>query len=164
VTLLEYGDFQCPYCGHAAPTIAKMLEHLPDELRYVFRHLPLNDVHDNAQLAAEAAEAAGAQGRFWEMHDLLLANQDALAPGDLHRYAEQLGLDVDRFAEDVRRRRNAPRIARDVQSADASGVAGTPTFFINGRRHQGVYDIDTLTGAVKAAAGARVPAGAAASR
>jgi protein-disulfide isomerase len=159
VTLLEYGDFECPYCGHAEPTIVQMLEHLPDELRYVFRHLPLSDVHNNAQLAAEAAEAAGAQGRFWGMHDLLLAHQDALTVGDLRRYAEEIGLDVDRFAEDVRRRRHAPRIARDVQSADASGVAGTPTFFINGRRHRGVYDIDTLTRAVKAAAGVRVPAG-----
>jgi Na+/H+ antiporter NhaA len=152
VTLLEYGDYECPYCGHAAPTIGKLLDHLGDEVRYVFRHLPLNDVHPSAELASEAAEAAGAQGAFWEMHDRLLANQDALAPTDLYRHASELGLDMNRFSDDVRHRRHAQRIADDVQSADASGVSGTPTFFINGRRHQGVYDIDTLTRAVKAAA------------
>jgi Na+/H+ antiporter NhaA/2-hydroxychromene-2-carboxylate isomerase len=152
VTLLEYGDFECPYCGHAAPVIDQLLEKLGDELRYVFRHLPLTDVHPNAQMAAEAAEAAGAQGAFWEMHDRLLTNQDALAPSDLYRHASDLGLDLDRFSEDLRRRRHAARVAEDVRSADASGVSGTPTFFVNGRRHQGVYDIDTLTRAVKAAA------------
>ncbi len=151
VTLLEYGDFECPYCAHASPVIAKLLDHLPDELRYVFRHLPLSDVHPSAQLASEAAEAAGAQGRYWDMHDRLLTG-DALGPSDLYRAAADLGLDLDQFSEDLRHRRHAPRIARDVQSADASGVSGTPTFFINGRRHQGVYDIDTLTQAVKRAA------------
>jgi protein-disulfide isomerase len=132
--------------------IDHLLTHLGDDLRYVFRHLPLNDVHPFAQLASEAAEAAGEQTDYWTMHDRLLANQDALAPPDLYRHAADLGLDVDRFSDDLRRRRYAPRVARDVQSADASGVSGTPTFFINGRRHQGVYDIDTLTRAVKAAA------------
>jgi Na+/H+ antiporter NhaA len=150
VTLLEYGDFECPYCGAAAPIIAKLLEHL--ELRYVFRHLPLTDVHPNAQTAAEAAEAAGAQGRFWEMHDRLMSNQDALAPRDLYRHAADLGLDLDRFSDELRRRRHAARIAEDVRSADSSGVSGTPTFFINGRRHLGVYDEATLAQAVKAAA------------
>jgi Na+/H+ antiporter NhaA len=152
VTLVEYGDYECPYCGDAAPTIQKLLAHLPDELRYVFRHLPLSDVHPDAQGAAEAAEAAAAQDRFWEMHDLLMDNQDSLRPMDLYRDADAIGLDLDRFGEDLRRRRYAPRVAQDVQTADASGVSGTPTFFINGRRHQGVYDIDTLTQAVKQAA------------
>jgi Na+/H+ antiporter NhaA len=152
VTLLEYGDYECPYCGHAAPVIGKLLDHLGDELRYVFRHLPLTDVHPNAQLASEAAEAAGAQGAYWEMHDRLLDHQDALAPVDLYRHASELGLDLDRFSDDLRHRRFAHRVAADVQSADASGVSGTPTFFINGRRHQGVYDIDTLTRSVKTAA------------
>jgi protein-disulfide isomerase len=152
VTLVEYGDFECPYCGHAAPIVGKLLDHLPDELRYVFRHLPLNDVHPNAQLAAEAAEAAGAQGAFWDMHDRLLGNQDDLAPSDLYRHAADLGLDLNRFNDDLRHRRHAPRVAEDVQSADSSGVSGTPTFFINGRRHHGVYDVDTLTRAVKTAA------------
>ena len=153
VTLLEYGDFECPYCGHAAPVIDKLLEHVGDELRYVFRHLPLSDVHPNAQSASEAAEAAGAQGRFWEMHDVLMRSPDKLSPLDLYRHATALGLDLDRFSDDMRRRRHAGRVAQDVQSADASGVSGTPTFFINGRRHQGVYDMDTLTTAVKSAAG-----------
>lgn len=152
VTLIEYGDFECPYCGHAAPVIDKLLGNFGDELRYVFRHLPLNDVHPNAQSASEAAEAAGAQGRFWEMHDVLMRSPDELSPVDLYRHASELGLDLDAFTEDLRRRRHAGRIAHDVQSADASGVSGTPTFFINGRRHQGVYDIDTLTAAVKSAA------------
>jgi Na+/H+ antiporter NhaA len=152
VTLLEYGDFECPYCGHAAPVIGELLDHLPDELRYVFRHLPLTDVHPNGQIAAEAAEAAAAQGAFWEMHDRLMSNNEEVAPADLHRHAAALGLDEERFGEDLRRRRYAARVAEDVQSADASGVSGTPTFFVNGRRHQGVYDIDTLTRAVKNAA------------
>jgi Na+/H+ antiporter NhaA len=152
VTLLEYGDYECPYCGHAAPVIAKLLDHLGDELRYVFRHLPLSDVHPSAQLAAEAAEAAGAQNAYWDMHDRLLTHQDTLAPSDLYRHAAALGLDLNRFSDDLRRRHFAHRVARDVQSADASGVSGTPTFFVNGRRHQGVYDVDTLTRAVKAAA------------
>ncbi len=156
VTLLQYGDFECPYCAEAEPVIVKLLDHLPGELRYVYRHLPLTDVHPNAQLAAEAAEAASAQGAFWEMHDRLLAAQDALGPADLHRHAAELDLDVDRFAEDLRRRRHAGRVAEDVRSADESGVSGTPTFFVNGRRHQGVYDIATLTRAVKAAARAAV--------
>ena len=152
VTLLEYGDFECPYCGQAAPVIDKLLAHFGDELRYVFRHLPLNDVHPNAQSASEAAEAAAAQDRFWEMHDVLMRNPDKLAPLDLYRHASELGLDLEDFSDDLRRRRHAGRVAHDVRSADASGVSGTPTFFINGRRHQGVYDIDTLTAAVKAAA------------
>jgi Na+/H+ antiporter NhaA len=152
VTLLEYGDYECPYCGDAAPVIEKLRARLGNELRYVFRHLPLTDVHPNAQLAAEAAEAAAAQGAFWDMHDRLLTHQDALGPLDLHRYAAELGLDVDRFREELRRRHYARRVAEDVQTADASGVSGTPTFFINGRRHQGVYDVESLAKAVKAAA------------
>ena len=159
VTLLEYGDFECPYCGDAAPVIDRLLDKLSDEVRYVFRHLPLADVHPNAQVAAEAAEAAAEQGKFWEMHDRLLTHQQALAPADLFRYAADLSLDLDRFADDLRRRRHAPRVAEDVRSADASGVSGTPTFFVNGRRHHGVYDTDTLARAVKTAARTR-PAGA----
>jgi Na+/H+ antiporter NhaA len=152
VTLVEYGDFECPYCTRAAPVIEELLDRFTGELRYVFRHLPLNDVHPNAQAAAEASEAAAEQGAFWEMRERLLANPDELSPADLTRHAAELGLDVDDFAEDVRRRRHTHRIARDVQSADASGVSGTPTFFVNGRRHQGVYDVETLTREVKAAA------------
>lgn len=152
VTLIEYGDFECPYCGDAAPAIEQLLDRLQDELRYVFRHLPLNDVHPTAQLAAEASEAAGAQGAFWPMHDRMLANPSAVSPAEVERHASELQLDIERWSEDLRRRRFAPRIAEDVQSADASGVTGTPTFFVNGRRHTGVYDLDALTRAVKNAA------------
>ena len=151
VTLLEYGDFECPYCGRAEDVIRELLDSLGSDVRYVWRHLPLNDVHPRAQLAAEASEAAGAQGRFWEMHDVLLANQEDLRPGDLRRHAEELGLDMDRFTDDLSSHRHAGRVRADVVTADESGVSGTPTFFINGRRHYGVYDIDTLTEAVRAA-------------
>ena len=150
VTLLEYGDFECPYCGQAEPVVRALLANFGD-LRYVWRHLPLTDVHANAARSAEAAEAADRQGAFWPMHDVLLEHQRELRPVDLVRYAAELGLDVDRFREDLRRHVGADRVAEDVDSADSSGVAGTPTFFINGRRQYGAYDIDTLTAAVKTA-------------
>jgi Na+/H+ antiporter NhaA len=151
VTLVEYGDFECPFCGQAEPVVRELLASFDDDVRYVWRHLPLNDVHGSAQLAAEAVEAAAAQGSFWEMYDAFLAHQDALTPPDITRIANDLGLDLDRFWSDVRRHSYAPRVAEDVASADASGVSGTPSFFINGRRHQGAYDIDTLTSAVRTA-------------
>jgi protein-disulfide isomerase len=150
VTLVEYGDFECPYCGRAEPVVRELLADFGD-ITYVWRHLPLNDVHPRAQLAAEASEAAAAQGTFWEMHDLLLDHQDALRPKDLIGYAGELGLDVERFTEDLRRHAGAARVARDVDSADLSGVSGTPTFFVNGRRHHGAYDIETLSAAVRVA-------------
>ena len=150
VTLVEYGDFQCPYCGQAEPIIRELLSDFGD-LRYVWRHLPLSDVHSQAQIAAEASEAAAAQGQFWEMYDKLLANQDALMVRDLVRYAQELGLDVDAFREHLRKRKGAGRIAEDVESADLSSVSGTPSFFINGRRHYGAYDVDTLSAEVRAA-------------
>jgi Na+/H+ antiporter NhaA len=153
VTVVEYGDFECPYCGRAEPVVRQLLQEFGD-VRYVWRHLPLSDVHPNAQLAAEAAEAAAAQGAFWEMHDLLFQHQDALRPGDLIGYAQQLGLDVERFTDDLREHTGSARVAEDIDSADLSGVSGTPTFFINGRRHYGAYDIAALSKAVRAA-GAR---------
>jgi hypothetical protein len=149
LTLIEYGDFQCPYCGRAEAVTRDLLHAFGDDLAFVFRHLPLSDVHEHAEQAAEAAEAAGAQGKFWEMHDLLLAHQGSLELEDLARHAADLGLDVDRFSEDLLSRRFAMRVARDVESADESGVAGTPSFFINGRRHYGAYDIDSLTEALR---------------
>jgi Na+/H+ antiporter NhaA len=151
VTLVEYGDYECPYCGQAEVVIRQLLDDFGDELRYVWRHLPLSDVHLNAQMAAEAAEAAAAQGVFWPMHDSLLAEQDELTTTDLKRHAEELGLDVERFWDELRRREYAERVADDVASADTSGVAGTPSFFINGQRHQGAYDVETLGAAVRAA-------------
>jgi Na+/H+ antiporter NhaA len=150
VTIVEYGDFECPYCGQAEPALRELLTGHGD-VRYVWRHLPLNDVHSHAQLAAEAAEAAADQGAFWEMHDLLLRHQDRLQLRDLIRYAGDLRLDSERFGEHLRKRAGAARIAEDVDSADLSGVSGTPTFFINGRRHYGSYDITALTTAVLAA-------------
>jgi protein-disulfide isomerase len=150
VTVVEYGDFECPYCGRAEPAVRELLAAFGD-VRYVWRHLPLTDVHPRADAAAEAAEAAADQGAFWEMHDLLLDHQDALLASDLTGYAEQLGLDLDQFEEALRRRTGAARIAEDVDSADLSGVSGTPTFFINGRRHHGAYDIATLSAEARAA-------------
>jgi Na+/H+ antiporter NhaA len=150
VTVVEYGDFECPYCGQAEPIIRELLTDFGD-VRYVWRHLPLNDVHPNAQLAAEGSEAAAAQERFWEMHDVLLERQDALSGRDLMRYAEELGLDTDKFHEHLKKRKGSGRVIEDVESADLSGVSGTPTFFINGRRHYGAYDIATLSSEVRAA-------------
>jgi Na+/H+ antiporter NhaA len=151
VTLVEYGDFECPYCGQAEGVIRDLLTSFGDDMRYVWRNLPLQDVHPSAQLAAEAAEAAAAQGRFWEMHDLLLDHQGELTPRDLAGYARELGLDTERFTDEMRTREYAPRVSEDVASADESGVGGTPTFFINGRRHYGAYDVASLTTAVEAA-------------
>jgi Na+/H+ antiporter NhaA len=152
VTIVEYADFECPFCGRAEPTIRELMTRAgEDHLRYVFRHLPLADVHPHAQLAAEASEAAAAQGKFWEMHDRLYEHQDQLLPKELVGHAKALGLDVERFTADLRERRHRGRVERDVDGADESGVSGTPSFFINGRRHHGVYDIDALRAAVRSA-------------
>ncbi len=149
VTVVEYGDFQCPYCGQAETAVRELL--VDADVRFVWRHLPLTDVHPQAQIAAEAAEAAAAQGAFWPMHDLLLTRQDELRPVHLLRYAEELGLDRERFHADLKRHVHSPRIAQDVESADLSAVSGTPTFFINGQRHYGAYDAKTLATAIKVA-------------
>ncbi len=150
VTVVEYGDFECPYCGQAEPTVRELLAERGD-VRYVWRHLPLHDVHPRAEMAARASEAAAAQGAFWALHDRLLDHQDALRPADLERHATELGLDLDRFRTDVHSPLLAERVAEDLDSADRSGVSGTPTFFVNGRRHYGAYDIDALTQDVSAA-------------
>jgi Na+/H+ antiporter NhaA len=155
VTIVEYGDFECPYCGQAEPVLRELLAGHGD-VRYVWRHLPLTDVHPHAQLAAEASEAAAEQGAFWPMHDLLLRHQGALLMPDLMGYATEAGLDPARFRDRLTRRADAARVAEDVDSADLSGVSGTPTFFINGRRHYGSYDITALTEAVRAAKAARL--------
>jgi Na+/H+ antiporter NhaA len=150
VTIVEYGDFECPYCGQAEGVLRELLRDAGD-VRYVWRHLPLTDVHPNAELAAEAAEAAAAQGAFWGMHDVLLEHQDALTAADLMRYAAELELDVERFTDDLQKQAFAARIAEDVDGADRSTVSGTPTFFVNGRRHYGAYDIAALKQAVRGA-------------
>jgi Na+/H+ antiporter NhaA len=152
VTVVEYGDFECPYCGQAEPVIRELLADQGD-VRYVWRHLPLTDVHPHAEFAAEGSEAAARQGEeaFWGLHDLLLDHQDALRQADLLRYAAQIGLDTEKFAKDLKKRAGADRVAEDVDSADLSRVAGTPTFFINGKRFYGVFDLDTLSDAVRQA-------------
>ncbi|MGH2906759.1 MAG: Na+/H+ antiporter NhaA, partial [Solirubrobacterales bacterium] len=149
VTLLEYGDYECGYCGRAEATIRELIGRFGNELTYVWRHLPLQDVHPRAQLASEAAEAAGDQGYFWELHDLMIDHQNNIELTDLRRYAEQVGLDLERFWDDLRARKFAEHVAEDVESADESLVTGTPSFFINGRRHEGAYDIDTLSAVVR---------------
>jgi protein-disulfide isomerase len=149
LTLVEYGDFQCPYCGRVERVVRELLQVFGDELRLVWRHLPLPHVHPDARLAAEAAEAAGVQGAFWELHDALLAHQQELRPWDLGHYAKDLGLDIEPFREALRRHRYAQRVAEDIATAKASGVTGTPTFFINGKRHDGEYDLDALASGLR---------------
>jgi len=151
VTVVEYADFECPFCGQAEPAVRELLRDFGGDVRYVWRHLPLNDVHPHAQLASEAAEAAARQGAFWEMHDLLYDHQDALSARDLVGYAGSLGLSTGEFGSDLRKHVGMAHISEDVESADLSGVSGTPTFFINGKRHYGAYDIESLSKAVKLA-------------
>jgi Na+/H+ antiporter NhaA len=150
VTLVEYGDFECPYCGQAEPAVRDLIREY-GELRFVFRHLPLTEVHAHAQLAAEGAEAAAIQGKFWEMHDMLMDHQGALTARDLVGYAADLGLDADKFMTDLRKHAGAYRVAEDVDSADLATVSGTPTFFINGNRYYGAFDLAALEEAVHAA-------------
>jgi protein-disulfide isomerase len=148
VTLVEYGDYECPYCGAAYPIVKEAQSRLGDRLRFVFRNFPITTAHPHAEQAAEAAEAAAAQGKFWEMHDLLYENQRSLGDADLHAYAEALGLDVERFDKELSEHVYAPRVREDFMSGVRSGVNGTPTFFINGHRHDDSYDLDTLLAAL----------------
>jgi protein-disulfide isomerase len=150
VTVVEYGDFECPYCGQAEPVVRELLREY-GEVRYVWRHLPLLDVHPRAELAAEASEIAAHFGKFWEMHDLLMENQDHLRPAELVQHAVSLGIDGDLFRRKLEKRWTKSHVDEDLESADMSGVSGTPTFFINGQRHYGAYDIDALTAAVRQA-------------
>ena len=151
LTLVEYGDFECEFCGRATGVIRELRARFGDRLRYVFRNLALIEVHPHAELAAEAAEAAAAQGRYWEMHDVLFDHDGDLGVDRLMEYAAELGLDLERFAEDLEERRHAAKVRDDAASAEASGVSGTPTFFIGERRHIGPYDAQTLAGALLAA-------------
>lgn len=148
VVLVEYGDFECPYCGAAYGVLKKLERDLPDTLAVVFRQFPLINIHPHAELAAEASEAAGAQGRFWKMHDMLFEHQDALAPADLLKYATALHLDLKRFAADLTGHVHLPKIQDDMRGGLQSGVQGTPTFFINGERHEGGYDEASLRAAI----------------
>ena len=151
MTLVEYGDFECPHCGMAHPVVQSVRRKLGDRLRFVYRHFPLKEAHPHAQHAAEAAEAAAAQGKFWEMHDTLFEHQRALGDDRLVEYAGRVGLDTDRFVAEMERRAYAGRVREDFLSGVRSGVNGTPTFFINGRRHDDSYDLETLLGAIASA-------------
>jgi protein-disulfide isomerase len=154
VALVEYGDYECPYCGAAYPIIKQVQSRMGDRLRFVFRNFPITTSHPHAERAAEAAEAAGSQGKFWEMHDLLYEHQQHLEDADLHRYAEQLGLDLRIFDEDLAGHHHAERVREDFMSGVRSGVNGTPTFYINGARHDGSYDVESLLTALERMAAA----------
>jgi formate-nitrite transporter family protein len=151
VTLVEYGDFECPHCGQAYPIVKEIQKRLGGRLRFVFRNFPLTQSHPHAERAAEAAEAAAAQGKFWQMHDLLYQHQQALKDEDLGRYAEDLGLDAERVKTELRQGTYRERVRQNFMSGVRSGVNGTPTFFINGVRHDGSYDLSTLLGAIERA-------------
>jgi len=155
VTLLEYGDYECPYCGQAYYVVKELEQRAGNLMKLVFRNFPLTTVHPHAERAAEAAEAAGAQGKFWEMHDLLYENQQALEDEDLMKYAAWAGLDINRFVRDLREGRYLNRLREDFLSGTRSGVNGTPTFFINGFRHDGSWDLTTLMTAIEEAAGGK---------
>ena len=148
VTLVEYGDFECPFCGRSYPAVRRIRGELGDRLRFVFRHYPRPE-HPHARHAAEAAEAASAQGRFWEMHDQLFEHQDALTDSDLARYAADVGLDVKRFQRELASHVYLERVQRDIQSGAHSDVHGTPTFFINGVKHEGPDTYDDLLNALQ---------------
>jgi protein-disulfide isomerase len=149
--LVEYGDYECPYCGAAHPVVTELKRRLGDQICLVYRHFPLTRIHPRAEHAAEAAEAAGAQGRFWPMHDTLFEHQDALDDESLLTYAVELGLDARRLAADLNAGTHQPRVREDFLSGVRSGVNGTPTFFINGWRHEGAADLPALLAAIAAA-------------
>jgi protein-disulfide isomerase len=151
VTLVEYGDYECPYCGAAHPIIKEVQARMGRRLRFVFRNFPITTSHPRAEQAAEAAEAAATQGKFWQMHDLLYENQRRLRDQDLRAYAEKLGLDIERFDKDLAAHVHAERIHEDFLSGVRSGVNGTPTFYINGARHDGSYELEPLLRALKRA-------------
>ncbi|MGB2876206.1 MAG: thioredoxin domain-containing protein [Gaiellaceae bacterium] len=151
VTLVEYGDYECPYCGAAYPIVKEVQARMGERLRFVFRNFPITTSHPHAEQAAEAAEAAAAQDRFWEMHDLLYENQRRLRDENLRAYSEEVGLDVERFVRDLAEHVHAARVREDFMSGVRSGVNGTPSFYINGARHDDSYDLETLLSALERA-------------
>ena len=152
VTLVMYGDYECPYCGAAHPVLEDLQERVGEQVRFVFRHFPLDSVHPHARRAAQAAEAAASQGHFWEMHDLLYERQGELGEGDLTRHAAELGLDLRRFEADLANDHHAWRIEEDRLGGNRAGVRGTPAFFVNGIRYAGTVDLDGLLAAIEEAA------------
>jgi len=151
VTLVQYGDYECPYCGEAYPIVKEVQARMGEKLRFVFRNFPISTSHPHAEQAAEAAEAADAQGRFWDMHDTLYEHQQRLRDEDLRSYAEQLGLDLERFDKEMAEHVHGDRVHEDFMSGVRSGVNGTPTFYVNGVRHDDSYDADTLLEALERA-------------
>jgi protein-disulfide isomerase len=149
VVMVEYGDYECPHCKAADPNVKMIVAELGDGICYVYRHFPLIEIHPYAELAAEAAEAAGAQNRFWQMHDKLFQYSPALDELHLMKYAHTVKLNMDRFSQELMTHRYLPRVASDMESGVQSGVQGTPTFFINGVRHRGGYDLASLIDAVR---------------
>src|SRR5918997_2852780 len=149
VTLVKDGDYECPYCGQAHPVLKELQERTGERVRFIFRHFPLDSVHPRGRRAARAAEAAAAQDRFWEMHDLLYESQGELGEEDLMRYAAELGLDLQRYEEDLANDHHALRIEEDRLGGDRAGVAGTPAFFVNGARYTGPIELDGLLKAVE---------------
>jgi protein-disulfide isomerase len=149
VTLVQYGDYECPYCGAAYPIIKEVQARMGERLRFVFRNFPITTSHPHAEQAAEAAEAAASQGKFWEMHDVLYENQKHLRDQDLSAYAEELGLDVELFDKELAEHVHADRVHEDFMSGVRSGVNGTPTFYINGARHDDSYEVQTLLAALE---------------
>ena len=148
VTLVQYGDYECPYTRMSRHSVHQLQREYPDRLRFVFRHFPLEAIHPHARSAATAAEAAGAQTDFWRMHEHLFEHQKALAESDLHRYALELRLDGERFEHDRRSSRVRERVERDLASGEAGGVQGTPTFYVNGTRYDRAYDLESLRSAI----------------
>ena len=152
VTLLEYGDYECPYCGKAYPVVKRIQQRMGDRLRFVFRNFPLNTLHEHAGVAAQAAEAAAAQGKFWEMHDMLYEHQEELANADLRHYALNIGLEIYRFNADVDGEKFAKKVRDDFRGGIRSGVNGTPTFFINDVRYNGEHTLEAMLPALENAA------------
>ncbi len=151
VTLVEYGDYECPHCGRAYPIVKEVQKKMGERLRFVFRNFPISNIHPNAELAAEAAEAAGAQGKFWEMHDLLYENQDSLGGDLILQLAKTLHLNTKQLTEDIEKRKYRDHVKKDFMGGVKSGVNGTPTFFINEIRYDNSWDEDSLVSALEAA-------------
>jgi protein-disulfide isomerase len=152
VTLVEYGDYECPYCGKSYPVVKELRRRMGERLRFVFRNFPVNTIHRHAGVAAQAAEAAAAQGKFWEMHDMLYEHQEALADADLRHYALRLGLEIYKFDADISSEIFARNVREDFRSGLRSGVNGTPTFFINDLRYDGAHTVDAMQSALEEAA------------
>ncbi len=150
-TLVEYGDYECPHCGHAYPIVKRIQKHFGKKLRFVFRNFPLNEMHPHAESAAETAEFAGSKGKFWEMHDLLFESQESLGGALYTKLAKDIGLSADDLGRSLEKREFLPRVKSDFTGGVRSGVNGTPTFFINGERYDGSFEYEDLLGAIQGA-------------